>query len=165
MTLKTSTTGSYPPIFDPDLTFHADADSEHEFKIQKSIKRAVEDQLRLGIDILVDGQVRDDIVSLFAKHLPAFDEKQLPYRIAGKIQPLGEGITVDDYKQAVDLVPEGNNKPVKAHVTGPMTIARGSYLDTSIYESLAVCRRANKDSKNGDRLRAWLENLRNPIMK
>lgn len=135
MPLKTSTTGSYPPTFDPDLTFHMDSD-EYELEIRKSIKRAVEDQLKLGIDILVDGQVRDDIVSLFAKHLPAFDEKQLPYRIVGKIHPLDEGITVHDYQHAADLIPENDKRPIKAHVTGPMTIARGSYLDTTAYESL-----------------------------
>jgi len=42
---------------------------------------------------------------------------------------------------------------------------RMALLTNLIRAELAVCRRANKDSKNGDRLRAWLENLRNPIMK
>jgi 5-methyltetrahydropteroyltriglutamate--homocysteine methyltransferase len=116
MRLKTSTTGSWPPVYD----------KENNLLVNESIERAIKDQIDLGIDILVDGQARDDIVSLFARKLPGYKGKALPYQVVSRIAPADEPITTQDYLYAKKFV-EG--KPLKAHITGPMTLARASNVD------------------------------------
>jgi 5-methyltetrahydropteroyltriglutamate--homocysteine methyltransferase len=126
MTLKTSTTGSWRPIYDPDKgILHLSAD-EQERIIQKSIERAIHDQIELGIDVLVDGQVRGDIISLFAQRLPGYAGKTLPYRAIGPIHPSEEPITLKDYLYAKGLA---GGRSLKAHITGPMSMARATLVD------------------------------------
>ena len=125
MTLKTSTTGSYPPL-----------EEDTKIQIHEFIERAIRDQLELDLDILVDGQVRDDIVSLFAKAIPELSGDRLPYRVKDRIRPLERAITVQDYEYASKLIPGDSNKPLKAHVTGPMTIARSLFIETPSYEGI-----------------------------
>lgn len=125
MGLKTSLTGSYPPLKKPGRWFQElTAEAQDEF-IQNSIKRAVDDQLRLGIDILVDGQIRNDIVSLYACHLPGYEGDRLPFWAVAPIQPAEGPITVHDFTIAKNLAGE---RPIKAHLTGPMTMARGTWV-------------------------------------
>lgn len=125
MALKTSLTGSYPPI-KADKLYRYLPDSEVDSLVRESTERAVKDQIELGIDILVDGQVRDDIVSIFCRHTPGFSGNTLPYRIVEPIRPSEKPITLSDFLIAKELT---NGKPIKAHITGPMTIARGSVVD------------------------------------
>jgi len=131
MALKTSTTGSWPPTYDPDKPIRHLPVEEQDRIVHESIERAVRDQIELGIDILVDGQVRDDIVSLLAPKLPGYAGSTLPYRAVGPIQPADEPITVRDYLYAKQLA---GDRPVKAHITGPMTMARGTLVETSTYK-------------------------------
>lgn len=126
MSLKTSTTGSWPPVYDPDRSIRTWPPDEQEHLVKKSIGRAIQDQIDLGIDILVDGQVRDDIVSLFATKLPGFAGKTMPYRVVNYIHPAEAPITVQDYLYAKSLA---GDRPLKAHLTGPISLARASYVD------------------------------------
>jgi 5-methyltetrahydropteroyltriglutamate--homocysteine methyltransferase len=131
MTLKTSTTGSWPPTYDPDKPIRHLPAEEQDRIVHESIERTVRDQIELGIDILVDGQVRDDIVSLLAPKLHGYAGSTLPYRAVGPIQPADEPITVEDYLYAKQLV---GDRPLKAHITGPMTMARGTLVETPTYK-------------------------------
>jgi 5-methyltetrahydropteroyltriglutamate--homocysteine methyltransferase len=126
MALRTSSTGSWPPVYDPDVGIdHLPADAQDRL-VRQSIERAILDQIEIGIDVLVDGQVRGDIVSLFARKLPGYVGDTLPYRIVEPIRIAEEGITVTDYLYAKQLA---GDRPLKAHVTGPMTMTRGSTLE------------------------------------
>jgi 5-methyltetrahydropteroyltriglutamate--homocysteine methyltransferase len=101
--------------------------------VHESIERAIRDQVELGIDILVDGQVRDDIVSLFAPKLRGYEGKTLPYCAVDRIRPSDEPITVGDYLYARNLA---GDRSLKAHITGPMTLARATLVDAeSPYDS------------------------------
>lgn len=121
MVLKTSLTGSYPPILDPDTAHEQVCQKDREKVIFQSIERAVHDQIELKIDYLVDGQVRDDIISLFAKKNPAFEGDALPFHLTKEVKPSEEAITLDDYLYAQQLA---GSRPLKAHLTGPLTLAR-----------------------------------------
>jgi 5-methyltetrahydropteroyltriglutamate--homocysteine methyltransferase len=126
MALRTSTTGSWPPTYDPDQSIRDLPAEEQDRIVHKSIERAIRDQIDLSIDILVDGQVRDDIVSLFAPKLPGYAGSTLPYHAVGPIQPADEPITVSDYLYAKGLA---GDRPLKAHITGPMTLARATLVE------------------------------------
>jgi 5-methyltetrahydropteroyltriglutamate--homocysteine methyltransferase len=128
MALKISTTGSWPPTYDPDKPIRHLPVEEQDRIVHESIERAVRDQIELGIDILVDGQVRDDIVSLLAPKLPGYAGNTLPYRAVGPIRPADGPITVQDYLYAKGLA---GDRPLKAHITGPMTMARTSLVEAS----------------------------------
>lgn len=123
MALKTSSTGSWPPLYDLAKGIdHLDPEKQ-DLAVRKSTERAIQEQIELGLDVLVDGQVRDDIVSLFVRKLNGYDKESLPYRIHDPIQPAPGPITVGDYELAKGLV---GDRPLKAHLTGPMTLARNS---------------------------------------
>jgi len=126
MTLKTSTTGSWPPTYDPDKPIRHLPAEEQDRIVHGSIERAIRDQIELGIDILVDGQVRDDIVSLVVPRLPGYTGSTLLYRAVGPIQPADEPITVPDYLYAKSLA---GDRSLKAHITGPMTLARATLVE------------------------------------
>jgi len=128
MALKTSTTGSWPidPYYDPVKPIRHLPVEEQNRIVHELIERAIRNQIELGIDILVDGQVRDDIVSLFAPKLPGYAGSALPYRAVGPIRPADGPITVQDYLYAKSLV---GDRPLKAHITGPMTMARATFVE------------------------------------
>ena len=126
MALKTSTTGSWPPIYNPDESIRHLPLEEQDRIVHESIERAIRDQIDLGIDILVDGQVRGDIVSLFAQGLLGYVGETLPYRAVGPIHPPEEPLTLKDYLYAKRLA---GDRPLKAHITGPMSMARGTVVE------------------------------------
>ena len=126
MGLKTSTVGSWPPIHNPDDAIRCLPVEEQDLIVHKSIYKAIRDQIELGIDILVDGQARDDIVSLFASKLPGYEGKIFPYRVVGRIRSADEPITVQDYLYAKRLA---GDRPLKAHIIGPIVLARASLVD------------------------------------
>lgn len=131
MQLKTSLTGSYPPKFDPEEGIDDLPPADQESLIRESIQRAVKDQVELGIDYLVDGQIREDIVTLFTRNLPGFDYCSiLPCRVVGRIEPMESGLTTGDFAYARGLAMD---YPFKAHLTGPMTIARGAEVPAGSY--------------------------------
>ena len=126
MPLRTTLTGSFPPVYDVNEPIRDLPIDVQEEVVKQSIDRAVQDQIELGIDIVVDGQPRDDIVSLFCKHIAGFSGNEVPYTVTGKIRPSDQPITLADYLYATSLVPD---KKLKAHLTGPMTLARDAVVD------------------------------------
>jgi 5-methyltetrahydropteroyltriglutamate--homocysteine methyltransferase len=129
MALKTATTGSFPPTFDVTLGLAHLGEDEREMQVRASIERAVRDQIELGLDILVDGQPRDDIISLYTRRLAGFDHCALPCRVVGQVGPADGPITVADFvyarRYARQIV---GDRPFKAHLTGPLTLARSSQI-------------------------------------
>src|SRR5215208_2421089 len=103
MEIIATTTGSYPPL-PGDISF------------ESSIERAVSDQVKAGLDLLSDGQVRSDIAGIFATKIPGIGKRAGRYPVDGKIEIPEKPITLDDYMLATKLA---RGIPVKAHLTGP----------------------------------------------
>jgi len=117
--LATTVVGSYPvmkggglrSLFDPLYT---------------AVETAVADQIAAGIDIISDGQVRDDMILAFASKLPGVKGQE----VIGKVQPASGPITVRDTKYALAKAPK-----VKGIITGPSTLAHGLHISTPMYRN------------------------------
>ncbi|MBI2876063.1 MAG: methionine synthase [Candidatus Tectomicrobia bacterium] len=109
--LITTTVGSYPA---------------KGLEPQEAIRRAVEDQRTAGIALLTDGQVRADMIGIFARCIPGYHPEGPGYRITGKIQPATEPITVADILYARSLAGDAE---VKGILTGPTTMALASKVE------------------------------------
>ena len=84
-----------------------------------AIERAVKDQVKAGIDIISDGQVRGDMVEIFTNNMYGFDGK----RVIGKVEFI-KPITLKDILYAKSIAKKLNpNVEVKGIITGPCTIA------------------------------------------
>jgi 5-methyltetrahydropteroyltriglutamate--homocysteine methyltransferase len=128
MKLRTSSTGSYPPVFDPESGISRLPAEEQDRLVQASIERAIRDQIQIGLDVLVDGQARDDIISTYTRRLPGYAGCSIPCPVIARVKPASEPLTLADYLFARSLC---GDRQVKAHVTGPMTLARSSIVDPS----------------------------------
>lgn len=123
--LPTTVVGSYPPVEGRGLRSLLD-------RYRTALETAVDDQLRAGIEIVSDGQVRADMVSAFADTLPGVREG----RVVGRVGPPAHAITIDDLRFARSRAPY-----VKGILTGPTTLAHALHLDTPVYrdkEELAL---------------------------
>ncbi|MCK9150828.1 methionine synthase [Methanobacterium alcaliphilum] len=109
-----------------------------------SISLAVSDQLKAGIDLVSDGQVRGDMVEIFARHIPGMIVEEGTCKIKGKINPPVQSIGSDDLKFALKILkntlnqlnidPNLNNdlinkKGVKGIITGPTTMVYSSRIE------------------------------------
>jgi 5-methyltetrahydropteroyltriglutamate--homocysteine methyltransferase len=117
MTIQTTLTGSYPPLLGVSP--------------EESMRHAVSEQIKAGIDLLVDGQIRHDIASLFAPALPGIEGKHLPYQVQTQIELPQTPISLADYQLAKQLA---NGRPVKAHVTGPTFLAQSCQVVGDVYK-------------------------------
>ncbi|MEA4957205.1 MAG: methionine synthase [Methanobrevibacter sp.] len=105
-----------------------------------AIRHAVDSQLKAGIDIISDGQVRGEMVEIFAKSIPGFEIEGNTYHINSKIYKHNKSIGASDLKLAIkymeeflsksdDISPEEKSKKgVKGIITGPSTIIQSSKL-------------------------------------
>ncbi|MDD1700111.1 MAG: methionine synthase [Methanoregula sp.] len=117
--LATTVVGSYPVVkgsglrslFDP---FHA------------AVGTAVADQIAAGIDIISDGQVRGDMIQIFASALPGVKGQE----VIAKVQSASGPVTVGDAKYALSKAPK-----VKGIITGPTTLAHGLHISTPMYRN------------------------------
>jgi 5-methyltetrahydropteroyltriglutamate--homocysteine methyltransferase len=100
---------------------------------RKATKFWIETQEKLGVDVLVDGEMyRGDMVAYFAEHMPGFTEGGLVRSygnryyhkpiITAKVEWPGP-VTVDWWKYAQSLT----KKPVKGMLTGAYTIMDWSF--------------------------------------
>lgn len=111
-----------------------------------SLEESVRAQLGAGIDIVSDGQTRDTMVNLFAKHLRGVRMRERPV-VVREIEWTGS-ITADDLRLAKSLLPPG--KMLKGIVTGPFTLANG--LEDKFYGSteklaFALAEAMNKEAR------------------
>ncbi|MCK5038550.1 MAG: methionine synthase [Thermoplasmata archaeon] len=85
-----------------------------------SLEDAVNNQVASGIDIISDGQTRNDMVSLFATKLKGIRMKARPV-IIGPVE-FREPVALDDLKFARELM--GDGVQLKGIITGAYTMAR-----------------------------------------
>lgn len=110
--------------------------SQYEIIIKKYIKKIIEEQEKIDLDVLVHGEPeRNDMVEYFGEHLNGFVFTQngwvhsygsrcvKPPIIIGDISR-SESITIDWINYAQSLT----KKPVKGILTGPITIMAWSFL-------------------------------------
>jgi 5-methyltetrahydropteroyltriglutamate--homocysteine methyltransferase len=109
MNVTVTTTGSYPPL----------RDRHDEILVEESIRRAIENQVEMGVDVLVDGQPRSDIVGIFASEI-GLDGRTLPYFAANKLGKPKYSTALADLELASKYA---QGRPLKAHLTGPVVIA------------------------------------------
>ncbi len=141
MELLSASTGSYPRIGDrPEQQHHRQAYakrdrgeiSEKEFEqVQDEVtKEVIEEQVRAGLDVVTDGQVRwYDPISHFARELDGCEVKGLLRFFDTNFyfrQPVIKGKLVrrEPILKREFSFAKGASKPVKPVVTGPYTLAK-----------------------------------------
>ena len=103
---------------------------------KESIKETVTAQLDAGIDIISDGQVRGDMVSIFTKYIPGMKIEDGNTVIVSKIRKPTQEISVKDLQFAKKVMNEyydGNipeDKGIKGIITGPNTIVHSSRIQS-----------------------------------
>ena len=105
-----------------------------------SIRDSVTAQLDAGVDIISDGQVRGDMVSIFTEYIPGMKIEDGNTVIVSKIRNPIQEISVKDLQYAKKVmkdyyngnIPEG--KGVKGIITGPNTIVHSSRI-ASFYKN------------------------------
>jgi len=107
---------------------------------KEAIKSSVIAQLDAGVDIISDGQVRGDMVSIFTNYIPGMKIEDGNTFIFGKIRNPTQEISIKDLQYAKKVmkeyfggsVPEG--KGIKGIITGPNTIVHSSRI-TGFYKN------------------------------
>lgn len=84
-----------------------------------SIERSVRAQVEAGIDLVSDGQTRDNMINIFAKRLGGTRVHGTP-RVIDEVRFVGP-ITLDDQLHARRFLPDGGR--IKGIITGPFTMA------------------------------------------
>jgi len=138
--LPTTTIGSFPQTQEvrakrAELQKKAITKEEYESFIRQQIKHCIEKQEQLGLDVLVHGESeRNDMVEYFGEHMRGYTFSKngwvqsygsrcvKPPIIIGDVSRL-KPITVKWSKYAQSLT----DKPVKAMLTGPVTILFWSF--------------------------------------
>ena len=112
--LLTTAVGSYPP---------------GDLPPKRAVQQAVEDQIAAGIDLISDGQVRADIISLFAAGIPGFRQAQDGvWELVAPPDVPGDPLVASDYLLARVLAK--GRATVKGVMTGPVTLALSTRLIT-----------------------------------
>lgn len=107
---------------------------------KEAIKASVIAQLDAGVDIISDGQVRGDMVSIFTGYIPGMKIVDSNTEIVSKIRNPTREISVKDLQYAKKVmknyyngsIPEG--KGIKGIITGPNTIVHSSRI-ASFYKN------------------------------
>ena len=101
-----------------------------------AIKSSVIAQLDAGVDIISDGQVRGDMVSIFTRYIPGMKIEDGNTVIVSKIRNPTQEISIKDMLYAKKVmkeyyggsIPEG--KGIKGIITGPNTIVHSSRIQS-----------------------------------
>ncbi|MCX8187792.1 MAG: methionine synthase [Nitrososphaeria archaeon] len=136
--LKTTVVGSYPYFSEALKAFQlrkkGQRGPEYESLVKEATRRAVEDYINVGLDIIADGeQRREDMAVFFAEELGGFEISDLVrifdnvyFRkpvIADRITWIHE-IVFGDWKYASGI---SRGRPVKVTLTGPYTMYSWSF--------------------------------------
>jgi 5-methyltetrahydropteroyltriglutamate--homocysteine methyltransferase len=140
--MLTTVVGSYPALSQPPKSFTEKLSkfigSYDEYK--PAIALAVSDQIKAGVDLVSDGQVRGDMIEIFARAIPGMVIEDNTCKIKNKISPPLKSIGSEDLKLAIKIMgktldklnfsdDELANKGVKGIITGPTTMVYSSRLD------------------------------------
>jgi len=121
--MRTTVIGSYP--------------LDYEELGPKAVERAVEEQIAAGVELVSDGQTRADMVSAYAGVLEGVELRSEPgsnnkkLHIVGRVALKDPSMFVEDFLLATRTA--AGRAAVKAIVTGPVTLAFSSILDTKAY--------------------------------
>lgn len=89
---------------------------------RRAIHRAVEDQIAAGVELISDGQVRGDMIGVFASRIPGFRQMdEAAWEIEDALDQPSGPIVAPDYLLAQRIA--GPRAAVKGIVTGPVTLA------------------------------------------
>ena len=147
MSIITTIVGSYPTH-----SFEAQSFNEkisQTLGIYDSYKQAIIESVKSfvsnDIDIICDGQVRGDMVKIFASKINGFKIEDNTAYIKGKITPAAHPISVRDFQLAFRTAKSLNNqfrlnasledifnqeaKGVKGILTGPTTLTHSSMIE------------------------------------
>lgn len=134
--MKSTVVGSFPVEFEEASSFKdkllKSLGAKDPYK--QAIKSSVIAQLDAGVDIVSDGQVRGDMVSIFTNYIPGMKIEDGNTMIVSKIGKPIQEISVKDLQYAKKVmkdyfngnIPEG--KGVKGIITGPNTIVHSSRI-------------------------------------
>jgi 5-methyltetrahydropteroyltriglutamate--homocysteine methyltransferase len=117
--LPTTVVGSYPVVQTRGVRALLDP-------LKYAVRTAVSDQIAAGIDIISDGQVRGDMVNVFASRLPGIRGQSVINKVMASPVP----ITLADIRYALRKSPF-----VKGILTGPTTLSHGLHIDTPAYRN------------------------------
>jgi len=117
--LPTTVVGSYPVVRTKGLRSLLNP-------MHGAMETAVSDQIRAGIDIISDGQVAGDMISIIASQMPGIKGQN----VTGLVRPAQRGITVQATKYALSRHPK-----VKGILTGPTTLSHGLKIKTPLYQN------------------------------
>ena len=147
MNIITTVVGSYPT-----RSYDATTLNEKVFAslglfdpYKHAIANAVSNFVNCDIDIICDGQVREDMVKIFASKINGFKIVDNTAYVKGKITPAARGISSKDlhyaYKIAkslddrfqlnasLDKIYEHEQRGIKGIITGPTTIIHSSVIE------------------------------------
>lgn len=105
-----------------------------------AIDLAVSHQIKAGVDLVSDGQVRGDMIEIFARYIPGMVIEDNTCKIKNKISPPLKSIGAEDLKLAIKIMENTlaemdfsekdlAQKGVKGIITGPTTMVYSSRLD------------------------------------
>lgn len=115
--MVTTVVGSYPT----GIMIQSEED------VKKAIEIAVADQEKAGVSIISDGQVRTDMVGIFAVNMRGYRKEGNRYKVVSRIEVPDKPATVGDYKLARSMA----KAKVKGIITGPTTMAKSSVVEKS----------------------------------
>ena len=115
----TTVVGSYPVVRSVGIKSILDP-------LHSAVENAVNDQMQAGIDIISDGQVRGDMVSVFTAKIPGVQGQV----VTGKVEAPHKPVTLADTRYALSRHPQ-----VKGIITGPSTLAHALRIGTPIYRN------------------------------
>ena len=136
--MKSTVVGSFPASESSPSSFKdkllSSFGSYDPFK--EAIRSSVIAQLDAGVDIVSDGQVRGDMVSIFTKYIPGMKIEGGNTFIVGKIRNPTQEISIKDLQYAKKVIKDyyGGNIPdgkgIKGIITGPNTIIHSSRIQS-----------------------------------
>ena len=147
--MLTTVVGSYPPIHRPPSSWGEKISSllGSYDPLRPALELAVQDQIKAGVDLISDGQVREDMLGIFAKAIPGMAVENKTPKILGKIKPAPYSIGASDlnlalktvknisleFKSELQILEDGkfqdSFKGVKGIITGPTTLALSSRIE------------------------------------
>ncbi|MDP3623258.1 MAG: methionine synthase [Methanobacteriaceae archaeon] len=140
--MLTTVVGSYPaPPQPPKSLGEKLSNFIGSYDLYKpAIALAVSDQITAGVDLVSDGQVRGDMIEIFARAIPGMVIEDNNCKIKNKISPPLKSIGAEDLKLAIKIMgktlsemnfsdKELAKKGVKGIITGPTTMVYSSRLD------------------------------------
>jgi 5-methyltetrahydropteroyltriglutamate--homocysteine methyltransferase len=94
---------------------------------RRALQRAVEEQIAAGVELISDGQVRGDLIALFAERIPGFERSaDGGWVVREELERPETPVAAPDFALAQRVA--AGRAAVKGVVTGPVTLALASRI-------------------------------------